>query len=352
MTADRVGVLLRHDSADPGVIDRILDAARQGVYNSDSIPTLIAEVEALRERVGRVNLLWRSAETRVVKLEANPAFLSDMRKAQRQLVTALEDKKAAEARVTELEDRKLHLEARLDRQYEIYGGAHAALTQASVSTMDTNNKVLEIDERIRVLWRDKKAAEARVETARLEVEQCHAKSTCCCGDYMKQHTGYDGHSPVAMYDYALDGAVTRAEAEAARVMVLAGALDGLFGEHEGSKRQIMAWLEEEVDNQTCADVCDKTWESQGCPSGTCALLDGRDALKAACKRARAALSATPAETMERARAVEVVIVKARRLMNVSSKGPFHSDARQRRDLGTALKALAKLDVLKGMNISA
>ena len=33
------------------------------------------------------------------------------------------------------------------------------------------------------------AAEARVETARLEVEQCHAKSTCCCGDYMKHHTG-------------------------------------------------------------------------------------------------------------------------------------------------------------------
>ena len=22
---------------------------------------------------------------------------------------------------------------------------------------------------------------------------------------------------------------------------------------------------------TCADLCDKTWESQGCPTGTCAL---------------------------------------------------------------------------------
>ena len=36
--------------ADPAAIERILDAARQGVYNPDSIPTLIAAVEALRER--------------------------------------------------------------------------------------------------------------------------------------------------------------------------------------------------------------------------------------------------------------------------------------------------------------
>ena len=62
--------------------------------------------------------------------------------------------------------------------------------------------------------------------------------------------------------------------------------------------------------------------------------------------ARAALSATPAEAMERARAAEVVIVKARRLMNASSSGPFRGDARQRRDLGTALKDLAKLNTLK------
>lgn len=26
---------------------------------------------------------------------------------------------------------------------------------------------------------------------------------------------------------------------------------------------------------TCSDLCDKTWESQGCPSGTCALNDSR-----------------------------------------------------------------------------
>ena len=61
-------------------------------------------------------------------------------------------------------------------------------------------------------------------------------------------------------------------------------------------------------------------------------------------QARAVLAATPAAAMERARAVEVVIVKARRLMNASSSGPFRGDAR--RDLGTALKALAKLNTLK------
>ena len=26
---------------------------------------------------------------------------------------------------------------------------------------------------------------------------------------------------------------------------------------------------------TCSDLCDKTWEFQGCPSGTCALHDSR-----------------------------------------------------------------------------
>jgi hypothetical protein len=26
---------------------------------------------------------------------------------------------------------------------------------------------------------------------------------------------------------------------------------------------------------TCSDLCDKTWEFQGCPSGTCALNDSR-----------------------------------------------------------------------------
>jgi hypothetical protein len=26
---------------------------------------------------------------------------------------------------------------------------------------------------------------------------------------------------------------------------------------------------------TCSDLCDKTWETQGCPSGTCALIRKR-----------------------------------------------------------------------------
>ena len=35
---------------------------------------------------------------------------------------------------------------------------------------------------------------------RLEIEQCHAKSTCCCGDYIKHHSTHSGHNPVSMYD--------------------------------------------------------------------------------------------------------------------------------------------------------
>ena len=92
------------------------------------------------------------------------------------------------------------------------------------------------------------ALRERVETARLEVEQCHAKSTCCCGDYMKQHTGYDGHSPVAMYDYALDGAVTRAEAAEALVVELAGALERIVkGNHRcPTPMALLAWAKDEA----------------------------------------------------------------------------------------------------------
>ena len=41
----------------------------------------------------------------------------------------------------------------------------------------------------------------RIEALRKEVEDCHAKSTCCCGDYIKDHSAYSGHTPVSMFDY-------------------------------------------------------------------------------------------------------------------------------------------------------
>jgi len=46
------------------------------------------------------------------------------------------------------------------------------------------------------------------EVARLraEIEQHHAKSICCCGNYVTEHGLGDGHSPVSMYDYALEQA--------------------------------------------------------------------------------------------------------------------------------------------------
>lgn len=51
--------------------------------------------------------------------------------------------------------------------------------------------------------------DARVRELEAEVEECHAKATCCCGDYMKTHASPIGcgHSPVSMYDYALDNAL-------------------------------------------------------------------------------------------------------------------------------------------------
>lgn len=43
--------------------------------------------------------------------------------------------------------------------------------------------------------------------------------------------------------------------------------------------QLLEWMQAEQDNLTCGDVCDKTWEMQGCPSGTCALESGKDELR-------------------------------------------------------------------------
>ena len=31
-----------------------------------------------------------------------------------------------------------------------------------------------------------------------------ARLTCCCGDLMSDHTGYEGHHAKSMYDHALE----------------------------------------------------------------------------------------------------------------------------------------------------
>ncbi len=66
---------------DRAEIDRILDAAKHGVYDSDDIPDLIAEVEALRARVaemldGEMKLSRRAeaAEAHAVELAGRAAL--------------------------------------------------------------------------------------------------------------------------------------------------------------------------------------------------------------------------------------------------------------------------------------
>jgi len=61
------------------------------------------------------------------------------------------------------------------------------------------------------------AAERQRDAKAVLVEQLYAKLTCMCGDYIEHHNTGSGHSPVAMYDYALDQAETRAEAAEAQV---------------------------------------------------------------------------------------------------------------------------------------
>lgn len=41
---------------------------------------------------------------------------------------------------------------------------------------------------------------------------------------------------------------------------------------------LLDWMWDEQCNQTCSNICDKTYESQGCPSGTCAIESGKEEL--------------------------------------------------------------------------
>ena len=157
------------------------------------------------------------------------------------------------------------------------------------------------------------AAEAERDRFKLEVEQCHAKSTCCCGDYMKQHSDYSGHSPVSMYDYVLDGAETRAHAAETRGASLAGALEACE-----------KWIVEELEAE---GVASEEYET---------VIN-----------ARAALAATPAEVMERAKlgkaliqASDAVIDSGRRLRS----GPVSHELTLA-DLCAVVGQIAKLDAL-------
>lgn len=50
------------------------------------------------------------------------------------------------------------------------------------------------------------------------------------------------------------------------------------------------WLAAMLDEQTCADLCDKTFEQQGCPSGTCARESGQHAFNETSAALRAVLA--------------------------------------------------------------
>lgn len=148
------------------------------------------------------------------------------------------------------------------------------------------------------------ALRERVETARLEVEQCHAKSTCCCGDYMKQHSAYNGHTPVAMYDYALDGAEARAGTSEAHATEMATEVKALrermaaLGEDNARRIKRVEAAEAHATEMVGAlEVLRDHFCYRNCPAGAVAV-DHEDK----CKSATAALTTTPVDALERARA--------------------------------------------------
>lgn len=57
------------------------------------------------------------------------------------------------------------------------------------------------------------------------------------------------------------------------------------------------WVWNLISEQTCSDLCDKTFESQGCPSGTCAKDSGERSWLMAHKNGVAALSTDAGKKM-------------------------------------------------------
>lgn len=60
-------------------------------------------------------------------------------------------------------------------------------------------------------------------------------------------------------------------------------------------QQERAWLDELVDGQSCSDLCDKTYEFQGCPSGTCAKREGTRKFRETTNLINRALQSTSAQ---------------------------------------------------------
>jgi hypothetical protein len=51
----------------------------------------------------------------------------------------------------------------------------------------------------------------------------------------------------------------------------------------GSPEDVLKWLSvhrDYLDDETCSNMCDKTHEQQGCPSGTCSLETARKEIRA------------------------------------------------------------------------
>ena len=59
--------------------------------------------------------------------------------------------------------------------------------------------------------------------------------------------------------------------------------------------QTQEWITGVLDRETCSDLCDKTYEFQGCPSGTCAKREGDASWREAYHKARAALAKAKGE---------------------------------------------------------
>lgn len=101
------------------------------------------------------------------------------------------------------------------RQYDIRAqlAAMDEATACKATIVTLQAEIARFTERVRIqsemlaeMDHDKAAiAERDKEIAGLKqhVEQLHAKLTCMCGSDV-DHSGWDGHTPVPMYDYALD----------------------------------------------------------------------------------------------------------------------------------------------------
>ena len=161
---------------------------------------MIDIIDQLRERTENIDVIFEAAdEIESLRSELEQAKV-DKVALQKVAFTAQEMAKEIAADCDAKDARIASLKTRLKwRDDEIQ--ALSKRVGELEATLEHNNSAL--DGANAIIARLEADARAENEALRKHVEQLQAKLHCMCGSEVN-HSAYEGHSPVSMYDYALD----------------------------------------------------------------------------------------------------------------------------------------------------